>query len=70
MTLEDETGFVNLVIWERAYQEYKVIAKTAPFLGVTGTLQSQSGVTHLIAEELWIPEVRIQPQETKSRDFH
>jgi error-prone DNA polymerase len=70
MTLEDETGFVNLVIWEKVFQKYAVIAKTRPFLGVTGKIQSQDGVVHLVAEKLWTPEVRIEPSETKSRDFH
>jgi error-prone DNA polymerase len=70
MTLEDETGFVNIVVWERVFQEYKLIAKTAPFLGVTGKLQVQSGVTHLVAEDLWIPEMSLAPREVRSRDFH
>jgi hypothetical protein len=28
MTLEDETGFVNVVIWESVFQRYSVLAKT------------------------------------------
>ena len=70
MTLEDETGFVNLVIWDKTFKQYEVIAKTQSFLGVTGKLQSQSGTTHLVAEKLWIPEVNTHPTEPKSRDFH
>jgi error-prone DNA polymerase len=35
MTLEDETGFVNAVIWESVFQRYSVLAKTS-FLGITG----------------------------------
>ncbi len=70
MTLEDETGFVNVVLWDRVFSEHAALAKTASFLGVTGKLQVQSGVVHLVAEKLWAPEVAIQPQETKSRDFH
>ena len=31
MTLEDETGFVNLVIWTRVFERYAVLVKTAPF---------------------------------------
>ncbi len=70
MTLEDETGFVNLVIWERVFREHETIAKTASLLGVTGKLQSDSGTTHLVAEELWLPELGAAPHETRSRDFH
>jgi error-prone DNA polymerase len=70
MTLEDETGFVNLVIWEKVFEEYELIAKTQSFLGVTGKLQVQSGVAHLVAEKLWAPDVSLYPRETRSRDFH
>jgi error-prone DNA polymerase len=37
MTLEDETGFVNVVVWESIFQRYSVLAKTVGFLGITGT---------------------------------
>jgi len=70
MTLEDETGLVNLVVWERVYKQHRTLVKTQSFIGVTGKLQVQSGVTHLVAEELWIPETRLTTEETKSRDFH
>jgi error-prone DNA polymerase len=70
MTLEDEAGFVNVVIWERVFQKYRLLAKTASFLGVTGKLQIQSGVVHLVAEKLWAPRVRLKPSKTKSRNFH
>ena len=50
MTLEDETGFVNVVIWEHVFAKHHVIAKTASFLGVSGRLQSQSGVVHVVAD--------------------
>ena len=70
MTLEDETGFVNLVLWERVYQDYKTLARTTSFLGVTGKVQSQSGVVHLVAEKLWIPNLNRRPTKVPSRDFH
>jgi error-prone DNA polymerase len=70
MTLEDETGFVNLVVWRQVFDEYRVVVKTSPFLGVTGKLQVESGVVHLIAEELWVPVLKRQPRSAGSRDFH
>ncbi len=70
MTLEDESGLVNLVIWEAVYKKHKTLVKTQPFLGVTGKLQVQSGVTHLVAEDLWVPETKLTTEETKSRNFH
>jgi error-prone DNA polymerase len=70
MTLEDETGFVNVVLWERVFEEYAVLAKTAKFLGVTGTLQVEQGVVHIVAEKLWTPEVNPKIVSAPSRDFH
>ena len=70
MTLEDETGFVNLVVWQRVFEEFSLIARTQSFLGVTGKIQAQDGVTHLIAEELWIPRVELKTPRARSRDFH
>ena len=70
MTLEDETGFVNLVIWKQVFDDYAVLARTASFLGVTGTLQAESGVVHLIADALWTPEIATPPATAGSRDFH
>jgi error-prone DNA polymerase len=70
MTLEDETGFVNLVIWDQVFKAYSVIARMAHWLGVTGTIQSEAGVVHLIAERLWVPEAIDTPEHLTSRDFH
>ena len=70
MTLEDETGFVNVVVWKRVFDEHAVLARTASFLGVTGKLQSESGVVHIIAEALWTPAIQARPPSAGSRDFH
>jgi len=70
MTLEDETGFVNVVIWKNVFQQHMVLAKTASFLGVSGKIQSDSGVVHLVAESLWDPTTRRRPRKRRSRDFH
>ena len=70
MTLEDEAGFVNLVLWEKVFEEFQVLAKTASFLGVTGEVQSRSGVVHVVAERLWVPRMDARLHEVKSRAFH
>ena len=70
MTLEDETGFVNLVIWKRVFERYAVLAKTATFLGVTGRLQATDGVVHIVADTLWAPRLEAIPASAGSRDFH
>ena len=70
MTLEDETGFVNLVIWDRVFEAHALIARTASFLGVTGTIQKAGEVVHLVADALWRPELDAGPNAVGSRDFH
>jgi error-prone DNA polymerase len=70
MTLEDESGFVNVVVWESVFNRYSVLAKTVSFLGITGTLQVEEGVVHLVAEKFWKPELHHKPATVASRDFH
>jgi len=70
MTLEDETGFVNLVLWPKVFARYAVLAKTATLLGVTGTLQAEQGVVHLVADRLWQPQLHADLATAPSRDFH
>jgi len=70
VTLEDETGQVNLIVWPKtALAQRKPLLK-ARLLGVAGIVQQQDGVLHLIAGKLedwsdWISELA-----AKSRDFH
>ena len=70
LTLEDETGFINVVCWAKVYERYKVLVKTTSFLGVSGVLQVKEGVVHLIADSFWVPRIRERPTSTGSRDFH
>jgi error-prone DNA polymerase len=70
MTLEDETGFVNLVVWAQVFAQYATIIKTTSLLGVTGRLQVQEGIVHLIAEKVWHPQLSRPIAEVESRDFH
>jgi error-prone DNA polymerase len=69
-TLEDETGFVNLVFWARVWEEHKVLAKTLALMGVTGRIQSEDGVVHLVVDEVWEPRLEEAPALARSRDFH
>lgn len=69
MTMEDETGFVNLVIWPAVWEQHSKLAKTEAFLGVDGKLQVQDGVVHLIAEGFWKPDLDLKPLHGGSRDF-
>jgi error-prone DNA polymerase len=70
LTLEDETGFVNVVLWPQVFRRYAVLAKMARLLGVTGRLHVQAGVVQLIARQLWSPRLPRTLTTTASRDFH
>jgi error-prone DNA polymerase len=70
MTLEDETGFVNLVVWDKVFREHTVLIKTTSFIGVTGKIQARDGVTHVIADSFWIPRLRVEVASGGSHDFH
>jgi error-prone DNA polymerase len=70
MTLEDETGFVNLVIWRDRFEKLRSVVLTGSFLGVRGTVQRAEGVVHVIVETAWHAELPASPVAGGSRDFH
>ena len=70
LTLEDELGFVNVVVWTNVFERYQRVLRTASLLGVRGTIQSAEGVVHLIAEELYTPNLTLGDHIHHSRDFH
>jgi error-prone DNA polymerase len=57
MTVEDETGIVNLVLWEKTFERFRPAAMGARMVLVKGRIQRAEGVTHLVVEELadWTP---------------
>ncbi len=69
MTLEDETGFVNVVLWKSVYERHRTLAKAASFVGVSGHVQREGDVVHVVADALWTPRVERAPVGRRSRDF-
>jgi error-prone DNA polymerase len=51
-TLEDETGIANIVIWPRTFERYRRALLGSNLLGVTGKLQREGDVIHLVADRL------------------
>jgi error-prone DNA polymerase len=70
VTLEDETGYLNLVVWERLALRDRRALLGAKLLGVVGVVQKESGVLHVIAEELIDHSELLGGLVTHSRDFH
>lgn len=53
ITLEDETGVCNLVVWPNLYEENRRTILTATMLGVQGRIQREGEVVHLVAYKLF-----------------
>jgi error-prone DNA polymerase len=52
MTLEDETGIANIIVWPKVYERLRGLVIGARFVSVSGRLQNESGVIHVIAEHM------------------
>ncbi|MDQ2065907.1 error-prone DNA polymerase [Xinfangfangia sp. CPCC 101601] len=54
ITIEDETGVANLVLWPKVMEQFRKVVMTARLMQVTGRMQRdpRSGVTHVVAEDL------------------
>lgn len=52
ITLEDETGISNIIVWRKMYETFRRAVIAGRALKVTGRLQRESGVTHIIAEHI------------------
>jgi error-prone DNA polymerase len=51
-TIEDETGHANIIIWPKVFERQRLIVLSASMIACRGLLQRESGVTHIVAEEL------------------
>ena len=52
MTLEDETGVANAIVWKKVFDTYRPIVMTARLVKIHGRLQSQSGVIHTVVDHI------------------
>jgi len=69
LTLEDETGNNNVIVWENLQQRFRQALLTAKLLMVKGILEMRDDVTHIIAGELIDYSERLTELEKNSRDF-
>jgi error-prone DNA polymerase len=70
MTLEDEDGMTNVVVWNDLAQRQRREMLESRLLAVEGKLESRHGVQHLIAERLHDWTALLGELDTRSRDFH
>ena len=69
ITLEDETGCMNLIVWERVWSRARRVASGARLLEAAGMLQKEGLVTHVVAQKLFDRSSMLGTIVTQSRDF-
>ncbi len=52
MTLEDETGVANIIVWPKLFEKLRPVVIGARFVAVSGKYQNESGVIHIVAERI------------------
>ncbi len=70
ITLEDETGLVNVVVWRTIAQRDKTAFLTSRILSVAGQLQRSGEVIHIIAGQLQSLDHCLPELVTAARNFH
>ncbi|HEY6985782.1 MAG TPA: OB-fold nucleic acid binding domain-containing protein, partial [Rhodanobacteraceae bacterium] len=70
VTLEDETGQVNVVVWRALAEAQHRVLLESTVMGVDGVLQVSEGVHHLIADRLHDYSALLPELSFASRDFH
>ncbi|MDD2769021.1 MAG: error-prone DNA polymerase [Methylococcus sp.] len=69
VTIEDETGQINLIVWPATAQAQRRALLHAQLLAVSGTVQQEEGVLHLVAGRLEDIGKWLNGLVVKSRDF-
>ena len=70
VTLEDEFGLVNVVVWQQLAQRQRRALLESRLLQVDGELEIKDGVRHLIARHLHDLSPWLASLAVRSRDFH
>jgi error-prone DNA polymerase len=70
VTLEDETGCMNVVVWRNLVEKQRAELLGARLLGVQGVVERDGEVVHLVARRLVDYSPLLGPLAAPSRDFH
>ena len=69
VTLEDEAGQINLILWKKTAEQYRSALLNARLLGIAGELQIEGKVIHVIAHKLFDHTEMLGGLSVHSRDF-
>jgi len=70
MTLEDETGNINVVLWKGIQERFRQEILTGQILYIKGSLEHQHGVANVVAGYIERQDHVLPSLKAKSRDFH
>ncbi len=70
LTLEDETGNSNVVVWKRTQENFRQVLMSGQLLLVMGTVETRDNVTHVIAGALFDYTSELESLRLKPRNFH
>ena len=70
LTLEDETGNSNIVVWERTQQHFRQALMNGKLLLVNGIVETKDNVTHVIAGALYDYSHELDNLSVRSHDFY
>lgn len=70
VTIEDETGFVNVVVWKSLAEKQHRVLLESVVMAVDGVLEASDGVYHLIAKRLYDFSGLLPELSFASRNFH
>ncbi|MGH8614112.1 MAG: error-prone DNA polymerase [Gammaproteobacteria bacterium] len=70
VTLEDETGYINLIIWSSLVEQQRKELLGGRLLGVVGEVQREGEVVHVLARRLHDHTLLLGRLVTASRNFH
>jgi error-prone DNA polymerase len=70
LTLEDETGNSNIVVWKSVQQRCRQALLKAQLLMVKGVIETEGSVVHVIAQQLTDCSELLYETAIRSRDFH
>ena len=70
LTLEDETGTVNVVVTPKRFERQALLISTTPLLLVRGTLQVEQGVVNIRGEEFRGLQAEVGAEYAQRHDFH
>ena len=70
LTLEDETGNINVIVWKRTQELFRKALLSGRLLLVKGNVETDGSVVHVVAGQLLDYSANLASMDVRSRDFH